>query len=233
MSEPFKTKRIVAGIVYAALAVAGYALVFRHTQASPISIRPSAKATAMTQEGGPVITGILPARGVAGTQVVISGERLSFPSSPAQVRFGGVVVTPSFATARQVVAAAPAGAGSGPITVTTIYGSTTSTQSFTYEGPSISLSPERRIVPIGAPTPITLVADGLPPNPVVEWSVNGIVGGNATIGTIVGTGLTATYTAPAAIPVCGQSIQITARVSQPDLIAVTVVVGLRVVSPGS
>lgn len=34
----------------------------------------------------------------------------------------------------------------------------------------------------------------------IAWDVNGNVGGNATVGTIVGTGATATYTAPADLP---------------------------------
>jgi hypothetical protein len=37
-------------------------------------------------------------------------------------------------------------------------------------------------------------------NTAVTWTVNGITNGNATYGTITGTGLTVTYTAPAAVP---------------------------------
>ncbi|MGD0324240.1 MAG: hypothetical protein ABSD45_10945 [Terriglobia bacterium] len=37
-------------------------------------------------------------------------------------------------------------------------------------------------------------------NTAVTWTVNGITNGNATYGTISGTGLTVTYTAPAAVP---------------------------------
>lgn len=43
-------------------------------------------------------------------------------------------------------------------------------------------------------------ADVVPLNRVSEWSVNGVLGGSGTTGTVSGSGLTATYTAPATKP---------------------------------
>ena len=37
-------------------------------------------------------------------------------------------------------------------------------------------------------------------NQAVTWSVNGVAGGNATVGTISGSGLTVIYNAPASVP---------------------------------
>ena len=51
---------------------------------------------------------------------------------------------------------------------------------------------------------------------VKEWAVNGIVGGNATVGTISGSGLSATYTAPAQKPSPG-TVDVTARLDSSKL----------------
>jgi hypothetical protein len=49
-------------------------------------------------------------------------------------------------------------------------------------------------------------------NPTVTWAAAGVTGGNTTVGTISGTGTTATYTAPAALP-SPANVSITATVS--------------------
>jgi hypothetical protein len=52
-------------------------------------------------------------------------------------------------------------------------------------------------------------------NTAVTWTVNTVTDGNSTFGTIAATGLTATYTAPAAIPGGNNPVTITA-ISQAD-----------------
>lgn len=65
---------------------------------------------------------------------------------------------------------------------------------------AISVSPATASVPSGGAQVFTASVSGTA-NTNVTWSVNGIAGGNSTIGTIAGTGAaTATYTAPSAPP---------------------------------
>lgn len=65
---------------------------------------------------------------------------------------------------------------------------------------SVSLSPTTASVPAGGAQVFTASVSGTT-NTGVTWSVNGISGGNSTIGTVAGTGAaTATYTAPSAPP---------------------------------
>lgn len=54
----------------------------------------------------------------------------------------------------------------------------------------------------------------------VTWSVNGVGGGNATLGTVSATGL---YTAPAAVPSAGQVTVRATSVSEPSVYAETVI----------
>lgn len=65
---------------------------------------------------------------------------------------------------------------------------------------AITVSPATASVPSGGAQVFTASISGTT-NTGVTWSVNGIAGGNSTIGTIAGTGAaTATYTAPSAPP---------------------------------
>jgi hypothetical protein len=61
---------------------------------------------------------------------------------------------------------------------------------------SVSISPTSASVPVGATQQFTATVLGAK-NSAVTWQVNGVAGGNSTIGTISSSGL---YTAPAAIP---------------------------------
>jgi plastocyanin len=68
-----------------------------------------------------------------------------------------------------------------------------------------TLSPAQASVPLGQTVQFELMSSG-PDAPVVQWSVNGTVGGNSQVGSLSGDG---TFTAPGSIP------------GQPILIAVT------------
>ncbi len=63
-------------------------------------------------------------------------------------------------------------------------------------GESIALTPKEVTVELLSAT--TFTADT--PDPVLEWSVNDVIGGNEALGTLVIQGNIATYTAPAAFP---------------------------------
>jgi hypothetical protein len=60
-------------------------------------------------------------------------------------------------------------------------------------GVSITVSPSYASVPIGGTQQFTATITGATGSPTVTWAVNGVAGGNSTVGTISGTGL---YTAP-------------------------------------
>jgi streptogramin lyase len=75
----------------------------------------------------PAISGFTPASGAAGTIVTITGQNLSATS----VAFDGTPATIVSDTATKIVAKVPSGAATGPITVTTPYGTATSDTSFT------------------------------------------------------------------------------------------------------
>jgi RHS repeat-associated protein len=72
-----------------------------------------------------------PGRGPAGTTVTISGTGFSGTASANTVKFNGTTATVSSATTTRLVATVPAGATSGPISVTTPGGSGTSSDPFT------------------------------------------------------------------------------------------------------
>src|ERR1700733_3947434 len=70
----------------------------------------------------------------------------------------------------------------------------------------VKLAAIRATVPIGDSIQLSAVVTGAGPD-TVQWSVNGIVGGNSIFGTISNTGL---YTTPAAVP-SEPTITLTAR----------------------
>src|SRR5947209_5911886 len=69
---------------------------------------------------------------------------------------------------------------------------------------SVTISPPSASVPVANTLQLSATTSGLPavtcitsPCYQVRWSVNGIAGGNSTVGTVGGDGL---YTAPSAVP---------------------------------
>lgn len=86
----------------------------------------------------------------------------------------------------------PATAANGPITVITPSGSATSTQSFRVLGP-LTVTPTAASVAAGTSLQFSAAGSG-GATPAVDWAVNDIRGGDASVGTISASGL---YTAPA------------------------------------
>lgn len=89
------------------------------TSASTFTVTPSTPP--------PSISSFSPTSGPAGTSVTITGS--SFGGTTA-VTFGGVAASFTLTSASQIAATAPAGAVTGPIGVTTPYGTTASATSF-------------------------------------------------------------------------------------------------------
>src|SRR6202007_121781 len=92
---------------------------------------------------------------------------------------------------------------------------------------SVTISPTSATVATGGTQQFTATVQNAS-NAAVTWQVNGVAGGNATVGTISSSGL---YTAPAAVP-SPATVTVTA-VSQPDptksasaQVAITAVIGI-------
>jgi uncharacterized protein YjdB len=96
------------------------------------------------------------------------------------------------------------------ITVTELSSSQQGTSNITVTPISITLSPTSGSVSLGSTEQFTATVAGTT-NTVVTWSVNGVDGGNSTVGTISSTGL---YTAPSTLPGPG-TVAVTAT-SQAD-----------------
>jgi len=79
----------------------------------------------------PAITAISPTSGLAGTSVTITGSAFEVSAADNTVKFNGTVATVTSATATTLVVTAPAGGGTGPVTVTTTGGTATG-PTFTY-----------------------------------------------------------------------------------------------------
>ncbi len=79
------------------------------------------------------ITGFSPASGIAGTSVTISGTGFSTSAINNAVKFNGVVALPTAATATSLTVVAPAGGGTGKITVQIGTQTATSATDFVYE----------------------------------------------------------------------------------------------------
>ncbi|HEV3468501.1 MAG TPA: RHS repeat domain-containing protein [Pyrinomonadaceae bacterium] len=131
-----------------------------------------------------------PREGYFGTLVTFTGT--GFGGGVTSVTFNGTPGTVVEFTNSAVVAEVPQGATTGPVTINTPRGSVTTASPFTIRGvrvtPSSARITFRETVQFTAE--VIVAGDGQG----VTWSVNGIAGGNSSLGTITAAGL---YTAPA------------------------------------
>jgi len=111
-----------------------------------------ASPTSFVVLGLPSITGFTPASGPAGTSVTINGTSLTGASA---VRFNGTAAVFTLVSDTTIQATVPAGATSGPVSVTTPEGTATSAASFTpIDSPAIdSFTPASG--PVGANVTVT------------------------------------------------------------------------------
>ena len=167
---------------------------------STTNISPSAGTNATVTP--PDVTGLSPSSGSPGTTIMITGSGFGATASGDQVGFNGTSAQVTNATTTSIEATVPDGATSGPVTVVDPSGSTVSSATFTVTGGtavSVTVSPTTASVAVNGTQQFAVTVTG-GTSGAVTWSVNGISGGNSTVGTISSSGL---YTAPASIPSSG------------------------------
>jgi hypothetical protein len=131
--------------------------------------------------------------------LALSGSNF-VPDSTAN--FNGKPLATTFEDPNDLTAVVPARdlavAGSFPVTATSPDnpGGTSSSVGFTVSNVTVSLSPTTVSVPVGTAEQFVTTVQGSS-NTAVTWSVNGVTGGNSTIGTITQQG---DYTAPLTVP---------------------------------
>ena len=130
-----------------------------------------------------------PHEGMPGDQVTIVG--IGFGSGVNDVSFNGASAAVVSVTASRVIVTVPPAATTGLITVTTPRGSVSTATPFTLAG--VRVSPAVVSVRFGDSIQFTAQVFPSTLDQSVTWSVNGSVGGNATVGTISTAGV---YTAP-------------------------------------
>jgi hypothetical protein len=195
------------------------ALLAKDPPAQPIQPTPP-----LDQQRG-LITGLTPAGGPAGTTVLIDGSGLAGVTA---VSFGGVPATTfSNLSSTQVSAVVPAGAQSGPITLTTASGTVASATRFTVAAqPTLS-----SVTPAGAPVGTGLTINGSGFSSATDVAFNGTsapftvisdtairtsVPAGATSGPISITTLGGTATSAAAFTVLPADTQARNSAEQPD-----------------
>ncbi len=148
--------------------------------------------------GGVAILLVRPSQGTVHTPVEIYGRGFSAVPTQNQVAFNGAAATVTAATESSLLTAVPAGASTGPITVTTPLGSATTPDPFTVRGDFVVV-PDQADVALGATLAFQARLDGTPTD-AVTWRVNGVAGGSMLYGTITPAGLYAAPTTPPPIP---------------------------------
>jgi YD repeat-containing protein len=145
---------------------------------------------------GPVaITLVAPSKGKVGTPVSIFGRGFNADAAQDVASFSGAIATVTAATTNTLTTSVPPEALTGPITVTTPLGIATSPEPFRVLG-LLTVSPAGAVLVPNGTQQLTVLEGGSPTNDIT-WAVNGIHGGDATVGTISSGGL---YTAPATVP---------------------------------
>jgi YD repeat-containing protein len=129
-----------------------------------------------------------PREGAIATPVTIFG--VGFGGAVSSVSFNGAAAQIISQTPTSVVAHVPAGATTGPISVTSPRGTRMTADPFTVKG--VGVTPGAAVVASGRRIQFTANVAGLI-DPTVTWSVNSVAGGNSAVGTIKAMGL---YTAP-------------------------------------
>ena len=146
--------------------------------------------------GGAAISMFTPAAGAVGTTVQVFGRGFGTGITQNSLLFGGRAATLVTAAPNRLVAKVPAGATTGPITVATPRGSATSSRVFRILG-ELAITPQT-VTPRVTGRVAFVVTEAGAPVATVRWAVNGLTGGDPSVGTITTDGL---YTAPAVMPV--------------------------------
>jgi YD repeat-containing protein len=169
---------------------------------------------------GVAITAVVPDKGKAGTVVSILGKGFG-GAGQNTVAFNGAAAPVTLSSGNRIITTVPAGASTGPITVTTPLGSAISPRPFRIVG-VLAVTPLTATLGAGA-TQQFVASEGEVETTNVLWSVDGLVGGEAGVGTISSQGL---YVAPAAIP-SPRTVAVTATSRDDASVAASAVVTLR------
>jgi YD repeat-containing protein len=151
--------------------------------------------------------GFTPTSGGPGTPVAFFGS--GFSAGVSSVSFNGASAQISSVTPNSVTAIVPGTATTGPVTIVTAKGTLTSAPFTVLSG--VAVVPSTALVLINQTFQFNVI-DTIPNDTGVTWSVNGVVGGNSSVGAISGAGL---YTAPG-VAIASVTIQATS-IAQPSL----------------
>jgi YD repeat-containing protein len=192
----------------------------------------------VSDQAGPVaISMFTPAAGPPGTSVQVFGRGFGSATTDNLLFFNGAVASVTSAAPNRIVATVPSGASTGPISVRSPRGAAASGKAFRVLG-GLAVAPEATSVRIGGHAGFVASEAGTPLT-AVRWSVNGITGGDSSIGSISEDGV---YTAPLTIPVPPavsvtathrDDASLTASALVTIVPALTVVIASRTVSVGA
>lgn len=140
---------------------------------------------------GLAITLVSPTRGRTGRAVQIFGKGFGDTPGANTVKFNGTTAAVTEASPNRLLTAVPSGATTGSVTVTVGAATATSPSPFVVGG-AIAVTPATSSLFASGALQFEATEDGVPTS-AVTWAVNGITGGDATIGTITNAGL---YTTP-------------------------------------
>jgi YD repeat-containing protein len=171
------------GRLHAVIAPNGEAVVYEYDAAGNVT------AIRRVAAGSLSILSFSPHEGLPGDQVVFTGT--GFGGGVTNVSFNGASATIVSVTPSRVVATVPPAATTGLVTIITPTGSVSTATPFTIAG--MRITPSFAAVKFGES--VQFVAEVLPAtlDQAVTWSVEGVNGGNATVGTISAGGI---YAAP-------------------------------------
>lgn len=193
------------GRLHAVISPTGEAAVYEYDAAGNITAIRRLAADALA------ILSFSPHEGMPGDLVTFIG--VGFGGGITNVSFNGASATVVSVTNSKVVATVPAAATTGLVTITTPTGSVSTAEPFVIAGVRITPS----FVGLKFGETVQFTAEVLPAtlDQTVQWSVDGVVGGNATVGTISNTGLyTAGNTRFSALTIRATSVADSARVGE-------------------
>ena len=131
-----------------------------------------ANTTVIYTVPAPQLISVVPQGGAPGTQVTISGSGFQATQRDSTINFNGTPATVVSWSNTQIVASAPAGATSGPVTVAVNAVSSNTNVSFTAPNPAIANLAPPEAAPGGS---IVLQGSGFGPNPgSAHGTINGL-----------------------------------------------------------
>lgn len=150
-------------------------------------------------QSAPTIAFFTPTGGPAGTEVTVVGEHFDNGGNfDIVVTLNNVPCEIARITGKELVFKVPAGALTGPIKLTHGAGSAASSADFIVSPLTVTLAPPLSNILLGASRQLVATVSGST-NQSISWSVNGVVGGNSTVGTITQAN-PAVYQAPTGMP---------------------------------